>query len=205
MGSLMRVSRAQAEENRRIVIEAAGRLFREHGFDGIGLNDLMGAAGLTQGGFYKQFRSKDDLAVQACDRVLADSAERLTHIVESGGDDPLATIVGQYLSCAHRDNVGEGCLFAALGPDAARQSLELIRSFETGIKSYLEIFERAARASSTSSEPAVQNDPAVVLSTMVGALMLSRLVEDETLSKRILDSAVSSLLNRHDGLKAEAP
>jgi TetR/AcrR family transcriptional regulator, transcriptional repressor for nem operon len=199
MGSLMRVTRAQAEENRRMVIEAAGRLFRQHGFDGVGLNALMGAAGLTQGGFYKQFGSKDDLAVQACDSVLAESAEEMTRLVENSGDDPLATILSQYLSCAHRDQIAEGCIIPALGPDAARHSPALIRSFETGIRSYLEILERAMQTSSAEGE---KRDPAVVLSTMVGALLLSRLVEDEILSKRILDTAVGSLLNRND--KSEA-
>ncbi|MFM0739393.1 TetR/AcrR family transcriptional regulator [Paraburkholderia xenovorans] len=201
MGSVMRVSRAQAEENRRAVIEAAGRLFREHGFDGIGLNDLMGAAGLTQGGFYKQFRSKDDLAVQACERVLAESSEKMASVVESGADDPLASIVGQYLSCEHRDNVGEGCLFAAVGPDAARHSPALVQTFEASIKSYLQILDAAIQSSPPHG---AQSDPAAVLSTMVGALVLSRLVKDENLSRQILDSATGSLLNRDGSTEAEA-
>jgi TetR/AcrR family transcriptional repressor of nem operon len=192
----MRVTRAQAEENRRAVIDAAGRLFREHGFDGVGLNELMAAAGLTQGGFYKQFKSKDDLAVQACDRVLADSSERLTQMVESGGDKSFAAIISQYLSDDHRGQISEGCIFPALGTDAARHSPALKQSFETGIRSYLEILERAMRASPADAK---KSDPAVALSTMVGALLLSRLVQDETLSDRILDSAVGSLLNRNDG------
>jgi len=196
----MRVSRAQAEENRRTVIEAAGRLFRERGFEGVGLNDLMGAAGLTQGGFYKQFKSKDDLAAQACDRVLADSTERLTHLVESSGENALATIISGYLSAEHRDQIADGCIFPALGPDADRHSPALIRSFETGIRSYLKVIDLAMQASSAQE---AERDPAVVLSTMVGALVLSRLAEDETLSNRILNSAISSLLHRNDGVEAE--
>jgi len=196
----MRVSRAQAEENRRTVIEAAGRLFRERGFEGVGLNDLMGAAGLTQGGFYKQFKSKDDLAAQACDRVLAGSTERLTHLVESSGENALATIISGYLSAEHRDQIADGCIFPALGPDAARHSPALIRSFETGIRSYLKVIDLAMQASSAQE---AERDPAVVLSTMVGALVLSRLAEDETLSNRILNSAISSLLHRNDGVEAE--
>ncbi|TDV36499.1 TetR family transcriptional regulator [Paraburkholderia caballeronis] len=197
----MRVSRAQAEENRQAVIESAGQLFRQHGFDGVGLSDLMGAVGLTQGGFYKQFKSKDDLAVQACDRVLAVSAERLTRMVDDSGDDPLAAIVSQYLSCTHRDRIGEGCIFPALGTDAARHSPELIRSFEAGIRSYLEVLDRAAEASSPDRP---EKDPTVVLSTMVGALLLSRLVEDEALSRRILDAATRSLIGGNDSPEADA-
>jgi TetR/AcrR family transcriptional regulator, transcriptional repressor for nem operon len=72
----MRVSRVQAEENRRKVIDVASRLFREHGFDGIGLKDLMEGAGLTHGAFYKQFASKDDLAAQASRRALESASDR---------------------------------------------------------------------------------------------------------------------------------
>ena len=79
----MRVSRAQAEENRETVINVASRLFREHGFDGIGLKDLMKGAGLTQGGFYKQFSSKDDLAAQASRRA---TGKRYTEMVDGGCD-----------------------------------------------------------------------------------------------------------------------
>jgi len=197
----MRVSREKAEENRRTVIETAGRLFRAHGFDGIGLNDLMGAAGLTQGGFYKQFKSKEDLAVQACDRVLTDSAERLACLVE-GDDDPLATIVTRYLSPAHREEIGDGCIFAALGGDAVRHSPALIRSFEKGIHSYLGILDRAMLVSL--ADDGVPDDPVVVLSTMVGALLLSRLVEDEALSDRILGATINCLLDRHDGAEARS-
>jgi TetR/AcrR family transcriptional repressor of nem operon len=189
----MKVSRAQAEENRRTVINVAGHLFRERGFDGIGLNDLMSAAGLTHGGFYKQFKSKDDLIVQACERALADSAETWSGIVENGGDDPLTELIDHYLSCGHRDHIGEGCAFAALGPDAVRHGATLIRRFEESIKSHLDILDRATQVSSS---PTAADDPVVIFSTMVGALVLSRIVEDEALSRRILDTAANSLLNR---------
>ncbi|MEJ0038100.1 MAG: TetR/AcrR family transcriptional regulator [Gammaproteobacteria bacterium] len=189
----MKVSRAQAEENRRTVVDAAGRLFRKHGFDGIGLSDLMKAAGLTHGGFYKQFKSKDDLVVEACDSALARSAEKWAHVVESAGDDPFARLVSQYLSRGHRDGIDEGCAFAALGSDAARHNKALLGSFEAGIQSHLEILDRAMKASRSRG---ARNDSAVALSTMVGALLLSRVVEDEALSRRILDGAISSLVKR---------
>ena len=189
----MKVSRAQAEENRRTVINVAGHLFRERGFDGIGLNDLMSAAGLTHGGFYKQFKSKDDLIVQACERALADSAETWSGLVENGGDDPLTELIDHYLSYGHRDHVGDGCAFAALGPDVARHGATLIRRFEESIKSHLDILDRATQVSSS---PTAADDPVVIFSTMVGALVLSRIVEDEALSRRILDTAANSLLNR---------
>lgn len=77
----MRVSRIQAAENRQTVINVASRLFRERGFDGIGLKDLMEAAGLTQGAFYKQFESKEDLAAQASRRALESASQRWSNAI----------------------------------------------------------------------------------------------------------------------------
>jgi AcrR family transcriptional regulator len=91
----MRVSRVQAEENRERVINVASRLFREHGFDGIGLKDLMKGAGLTQGGFYKQFASKDDLAALASRRAL-ESATRRWSDAAADTSDPLESIISFY-------------------------------------------------------------------------------------------------------------
>src|SRR2546421_4498531 len=88
-GSTMRVSRIQAEENRQTVINAASRLFRKHGFDGIGLKDLMKGAGLTQGAFYKQFSSKEDLAVQASQRALESASLRWSAAADKNPKDPL--------------------------------------------------------------------------------------------------------------------
>ena len=93
----MRVSRAQADENRERIIETAARLFREKGFDGIGLNDLMQAAGLTRGGFYGHFESKQDLAAMACKRALEANAATLSD--EAHRD--LSGFVDFYLSDAH--------------------------------------------------------------------------------------------------------
>lgn len=194
----MKVSRAQAEENRRAVVEAAGRLFREHGVKGVGLAELMNAAGLTHGGFYKQFKSKDDLVAEACDRALETGADRWTQIVDqarTNGADPLAALVRHYLSPAHRDRVGTGCALAGLGPEAARDGKGLRQRFETAVQAYAGTLERAMQADDAAALAA--------LSTMVGALLLSRMVEDEAYSRRILDAASASLLDhphsKHEG------
>jgi TetR/AcrR family transcriptional repressor of nem operon len=199
----MKVTRAQAEENRRAVVEAAGRLFREHGVKGVGLAELMGAAGLTHGGFYKQFKSKDDLVLEACGHALDDGVVKWTRIVEKAGAehaDPLAALVHHYLSPAHRDRVGSGCALAGLGPDTVRPGEEragLRQRFESAVQAYAGILGQAMDADGS-------NDAALAaLSTMVGALLLSRMVEDEACSRRILDAASASLLDRtpphHEG------
>ena len=117
----MRVSRIQAEENRQTVIDVASRLFRQHGFDGIGLKDLMKGAGLTQGAFYKQFASKEDLAAQASKRALESASRRWSVAAAAKPEDPLGAVIAFYLSMAHRQKKSDGCPIVALGSDAARQ------------------------------------------------------------------------------------
>jgi TetR/AcrR family transcriptional regulator, transcriptional repressor for nem operon len=198
----MRVSRVQAEKNRNAVIDAAGRLFRERGFDGIGLDEVMKAAGLTHGGFYKQFKSKAELTVEACDRALADGAEVWAQAVKRAGADPFAELIRSYLCRGHRDNRGGVCPLVALGADAARHSPALRRSFETGIKAHLDILDRTIPT--VSSAPA-RDSSIAALSMMVGALLMSRVVEDETLSRRILDAAARHLLGwTHQRRRARA-
>ncbi|KNC88496.1 TetR/AcrR family transcriptional regulator [Trabulsiella odontotermitis] len=187
----MRVSRAQAEENRRAVVSAAGKLFREQGFDGVGLSALMKSAGLTHGGFYKQFASKDALIAEACGQMIAESVEKWQHLCACNGDDPLAALVNEYLSPDHRDRPGEGCALAALGPDVARHGAETARCFESGICAQLAAIDGAI---ATSPPRNTARSAIAVFSTMVGALLLARTVEDQTLSQHILNEATRSLL-----------
>ena len=130
----MRVSRAQAEENRQNVIDVASRLFREHGFDGIGLKDLMEGAGMTHGAFYKQFESKEDLVAAASARALECATSRWSAAAAANPKDPLGAVIAFYLSKGHRKEKMEGCPIVALGADAARQSADVKASFETGIR-----------------------------------------------------------------------
>lgn len=100
----MRVSRTQAAENRETVINVASRLFRERGFDGIGLKDLMKGAGLTQGAFYKQFESKEDLAAQASKRAMESATHRWSDATAANPENPLEAVISFYLSmlCSRR-------------------------------------------------------------------------------------------------------
>jgi TetR/AcrR family transcriptional repressor of nem operon len=117
----MKVSREQAAQNRERIIEAAAQLFRKRGFDGIGVADLMKEAGLTHGGFYGHFASKEDLIAEASARALTDSVAVWSKLADRASGDPLSAVAGAYLTSRHRDNPGAGCLLAALGPDVARQ------------------------------------------------------------------------------------
>src|SRR5437660_1305106 len=186
----MRVSRIQAAENRQSVINAASRLFRERGFDGIGLKDLMKGAGLTQGAFYKQFASKEDLAAQASGRAFESAARRWSAVAEANPEDPLGAMLALYLSTDHREERMDGCPIVALGSDAARQTREVKASFEAGIKAHLELLGRLI-GEAGGEEPT--GKAMASLSTMVGALILSRTVNDERLSKQFLQAAADSV------------
>jgi TetR/AcrR family transcriptional repressor of nem operon len=196
----MRVSRSQAVENRQTVINVASRLFREHGFDGIGLKDLMKGAGLTQGAFYKQFASKDDLAAQASRRALESASSRWSDAATANPKDPLGAVMAFYLSMEHREEMTDGCPIVALGSDAARQGREVKASFEAGIRAHLEVLSRMA---AETDGKAPKGKAMAVLSTMVGALMLSRVVNDADLARAFLDAAVEqvreAVTTRKDG------
>lgn len=185
----MRVSRQQAAENRKRVIETASRLFRENGFDGIGLKDLMAGAGLTQGGFYKQFASKDELVAVATRRALESVAERWSTAAAARPDDSLRAVCEFYLSQGHSAERADGCPIVALGSDAARQGPEVKAAFEAGMLGYLDMVTGWLGEGR-------EDEAMVVLSTMVGALLLSRIVNDETLAGRFLETAAASVTGK---------
>ena len=183
----MRVSRIQAAENRETVINVASRLFRERGFDGIGLKDLMEGAGLTQGAFYKQFESKEDLAEQASRRALESASQRWSAAIAENPHDPLGAVIAFYLSAGHREEKLDGCPVVALGSDAARQGAGVKAAFEEGIKAYLEVLDPLLPK--TDGEDS-NRKAMVVLSTMVGAMTLSRAVNDPDLAQAFQNAAV---------------
>jgi TetR/AcrR family transcriptional regulator, transcriptional repressor for nem operon len=186
----MRVSREQADKNREHVIDVASRLFRERGFEGIGVADLMKEAGLTHGGFYGQFKSKEDLKIQASRRALSRNKDRWAKVLAETSSEKLSALARFYLSDAHRDRRGEGCALAALGGDAPRYGPELQAAFKDGIEGYLELLDGIMSASSGEKR---RDKTIVALSTMVGALVLSRAVGDEALSQKILSAAADEI------------
>jgi TetR/AcrR family transcriptional repressor of nem operon len=186
----MKVSRAQAEENRNRIVDVASEMFREHGFDGIGVADLMKAAGLTHGGFYGHFKSKEDLAAEASGRALSKSRDRLAAVASSASGDPLAELIGSYLSDRHRKEVGKGCAFAALGADAGRHGKPLRSVFAKGVEDYLAVLSDIVPGRTKSER---RRKAMATLSGMVGALVLARAVDDANLGKEILAATAASL------------
>ncbi|MDN8660581.1 TetR/AcrR family transcriptional regulator [Stenotrophomonas indicatrix] len=186
----MKVTKAQAQANRAHIVETASTLFRERGYDGVGVADLMAAAGFTHGGFYKHFGSKADLMAEAAACGLTSSAAAVA-------DLDVQAFVSEYLSRAHRDGPGQGCTLAALCTDAARQTEAVKAAFAAGIEAKL-----ATRAT---QEGQAQRDPddaararrIALMAQAVGALVLSRSCPDESpLADEILDACRADLLAR---------
>lgn len=186
----MKVSREQAAENRERIIDVAGKLFRERGFYGIGVADLMKAAGLTHGGFYGHFKSKEDLIAQASARANEMTCEKWSEAAGRHSEGAFAELAGQYLSVAHRDNPGLGCAFAALGSEAGRQG-EAVRSvFSEGLESLVGILGKLLPGRSAAAK---RRKALAAMAQMVGALAIARAVDDDALSQEILAAAREEL------------
>ncbi len=172
----MRVSREQVAENRRKILDVASRLFRERGFDAVTVADVMSAAGLTHGGFYGYFKSKDELIAQSLAEVVQ-GARGATSTLD------LVTYAGRYLSPEHRDDCGGGCPLAALGAEASRQAQEVRAALGGGLGAQIDRFA----ASLGGVDPAEARRAAIGgWAAMVGAVILARLTDDPALSDEIL-------------------
>ena len=170
----MKVTKAQAEANRAHVVETASQLFRERGFDGVGVADLMAAAGFTHGGFYKQFGSKADLMAESTACGIAQ-----TTALTEGAD--ASEFVRQYLSREHRDDRGTGCTMAALGGDAARQPDSVRVAFADGVENLVAALSRQGSALAAADAAQARAGILDVLTHAVGALVMSRACPDDSL------------------------
>ncbi|WP_210644927.1 TetR family transcriptional regulator [Pseudomonas sp. Tri1] len=184
----MRVTKAQAQLNRAHIVETASRLFRERGYDGVGVADLMAAAGFTHGGFYKHFRSKADLMAEAAACGLSQS---MTNYAGLGA----AAFFDHYVSREHRDDRSVGCTMAALCGDAARQSDEVKATFAEGIENALTALGRTAAQQDDEQRQAARAKMIDRLARAVGAVVLSRACPDESpLADEIIEVCHRQLL-----------
>jgi TetR/AcrR family transcriptional repressor of nem operon len=186
----MRVSRVEAAEHRERIVESAARLFRERGFDGIGVADLMLAAGLTHGGFYGHFESKEALMAEASARALRAAHEYWSKLAQRDPEHALAALAASYLSTRHRDHPGRGCLLAALGSDVARQAAPVRSAVTAGVRSMVDLLAGLLPGRSR----AARRDRALATyASLVGALVLARAVDDPALSEAILRAVADTL------------
>lgn len=182
----MKVTKAQAEANRAHVVETASTLFREFGFDGVGVADLMAAAGFTHGGFYKQFGSKADLMAESTAQGIAQT------LTSTGGVDA-AAFIAHYLSRRHRDDRAGGCTMAALGGDAARQPESVRVAFAQGVENVVATLSHDSPPSEAAQARARMLD---ILVHAVGALVVSRACPDDSpLADEILAVGRAAILD----------
>ena len=171
----MKVSREQMAQNRRRILDAASRLFRARGFDAVSVAEVMKAAGLTHGGFYGHFNSKDDLVAQTLAHALTPDA---------GGGGDIGAYLDAYLSPRHRDNAGDGCPTAGLAADVRHQTAAARLAMAEGVRSQ---FDRISQAL-PEMNPADRRRAAIgSWAAMVGAVILARAIDDPALSDEVLD------------------
>jgi TetR/AcrR family transcriptional regulator, transcriptional repressor for nem operon len=189
----MRYGENHKNETHEKLVRAACVVLREKGPDRLSVAEVMQAAGLTHGGFYAHFKSKDALLVEALNSAFAHAGSRFRKVVDGmPAKHALATYVDMYVSPVHRDNVSGGCPIVALNSDAPRQSKKFQKAFQGGIDHIVNAL--AGWIGETGRDDA-QTLARAAFSAMAGAVALSRAVSDKTLSDELLASA-------RDGIKA---
>lgn len=177
------------------ILESAARAIRRVGYDGVGVADVMKEVGLTHGGFYAHFASRDALLAQAIERAGRDSGAAMAQRIavrQSRGASALRALVEAYLSEAHLASLETGCAVAALGSEMPRQS-ELVREASSrGVKGLLAMVERAL------PESASPDDAGVIASTLVGTLQLARALGDNKQGKALLSASREALIARYE-------
>lgn len=181
----MKVSREQMAENRRKILDAASRLFRAKGFEAVTVSEVMKAAGLTHGGFYGHFKSKDDLIVQTLTHVLTPGVEAVD----------LTRYADVYLAKTHRDDLPGGCPVAGLASETIRQGDDARAAMTVGLRRHIKAFSRTAPG----SDEAEKRQAAIgTWAAMVGGVILARMSDDPELSNEVL-AQTRAWINRAAG------
>ena len=176
-------SRADKEKTHKRVVAIAARRLREQGLDGIGIEDVMNEAGLTVGGFYKHFASRDKLVAEALASSVSTWGTRAKAAAASGSPLSYEQLVSDYLSEEHRDNPGTGCIFAALAADIARSGKATRAVATERVRNSLELLTLALGGKDSQ---AARSGAILTFSALVGAMALARSVSDDSLSREIL-------------------
>ena len=186
----MKVSRQKMAEHRERILAAAANRFREHGFDGISVADLMKEAGLTHGGFYGHFSSKEELVALASLRAMGESVAKWEKVVDEAPGDPLQALARSYLSLRHYNHPETGCLLAALGSELARQPSSVRDAVREGQQQFFALLTRIVPGQ---TKAARKKRAIAVLATMVGGMVLARTVSDPQLRQEILETVAASI------------
>jgi TetR/AcrR family transcriptional repressor of nem operon len=186
----MRVSRERMVEHREKILSSAAKRFRERGFEGIGVAEVMKEAGLTHGGFYGHFASKEDLIACATERAMSDSAARWERVMTEAKGDPLQALTENYLTLSHCKDPGAGCLFPSLGGELARQPVTVRRVVTEGLQRFIQTLEGFIPGR---GEVVRRKRAIAAYASLVGGLVLARSTADSALAEEILDTVAESL------------
>lgn len=196
----MGVSKQQAVENKRAIVVAAEKLFRERGVAAVGLAELTKAAGFTQGGFYNHFKSKDALVAAVMEKALEDGAARLVDGIQASkakASDPMKEFMDWYLSTGHLTDIETGCPLTAYAGDVRRLGKEARQSYAHGLAWN---FDQMASVIDGENVQEKRKKAVAIFSQMVGSLVLSRAVveADPALADEILKNGRQQLLQAID-------
>ena len=183
----MRYTAEHKARNREKILSMAARSFREHGGDSSGIGTVMKKAGLTKGGFYRHFQSKDDLFVEAVARAFDEMGRGMLEAAESAPQgQPLRAIIERYLSARHANSPGMGCVVAALGPEFGRKSLPVRKRIEALLDAYRERLLPFVPGRTREEKLAKFG---VLFPSMAGVLTRARMISDPDTRERMLSEA----------------
>ena len=178
------------------IVDAAARAIRRSGYNGTGVADIMKEAGLTHGGFYAHFPSREAMLAEAADRAGGESVEMMERIAASVPPQKvLPAMMQAYLSKEHLEGIETGCATAALASEMPRQAPEIRRAATRRIK---EMIDLVARQSPDWGQPDAHERALFTVATMVGALVLARAVDEPRLSDALREAALKQLAPTHD-------
>jgi TetR/AcrR family transcriptional regulator, transcriptional repressor for nem operon len=186
----MGYSKAQKAKTHGRIVKLASKRFREEGLAGIGIAELMKGAGLTVGGFYKHFDSRDDLVAEAVNAAFGGWKRRVEAAKSSGLPMSYEKLIDDYLNEAHRDNPGTGCAFSALAPEIARSDKRTRALASEQARNDIQLI---AALSPAKDKRTARSRAILTFSALVGAMALARSVSDEALSREILNTVADLL------------
>ena len=188
----MGYSKAQKAKTHERIVKLASKRFREEGLAGIGIAELMKEAGLTVGGFYKHFDSRDDLVAEAVSSAFGGWKRRVEAAKSGGAPVSYEKLIDEYLNEAHRDNPGTGCAFSALAPEIARSDKRTRALTSEQVRNDIQLIATLlpGRDKRTARSRAI-----LIFSALVGAMSLARAVSNEALSREILETVGELLKN----------
>jgi TetR/AcrR family transcriptional regulator, transcriptional repressor for nem operon len=183
----MRYSREHKAQNQDKILSVAARSFRERGSESSGIGTVMKKVGLKKGGFYRHFKSKDDLFVEAVARALDETGRGLIDVAKSAPEGhALRKIIERYLSVAHANSPGTGCVRAALGPELARKPVAVRRRIEALLEAYRERFLPFMPGRTREEKQAKIR---LLFPSMAGVLMMARVSSDPQRREQFLAEA----------------